>query len=412
MSRIRIKNFGPIKEGRIDQNEWIYLDKVTIFIGNQGTGKSTIAKLISTLTWIEKVLVRGDYPVTEFTTDNRFRKKYCAYHRLENYFRDKRNKEVTEIEYEGDAYCFKYIDNRFHVTRNTENRRYSLPQIMYVPAERNFISTISNPKMIKLSSGPLLEFLTEFENAKDELNGSLDLPVNKTSLEYDRQNDELNVRGRDYKIRLEESSSGFQSSVPLFLVSKHLSDRIKGVDETSNTSSDELKRYREQIEDILANERMSSDQKRIALSVLSSRFNKSAFINIVEEPEQNLYPTSQRQMLNKLLEYTNKEEDNKLIVTTHSPYIISYLSLAIKASETLRLIFPKGDNLVNKLLEIVPAHSLISSLKVSIYELNEDGGIIRLKQNYGIPSDNNFLNQALAESNLLFDRILELEEEV
>ena len=58
MSRIKIKNFGPIKEGLGE--EWIDINKLTVFIGNQGSGKSTIAKLFSTFTWIEKALIRGD----------------------------------------------------------------------------------------------------------------------------------------------------------------------------------------------------------------------------------------------------------------------------------------------------------------------------------------------------------------
>jgi len=61
MSRIKIRNFGPIKNGFEAYEGWIDIKKVTCFIGNQGSGKSTVAKLISTFTWIEKALVRGDY---------------------------------------------------------------------------------------------------------------------------------------------------------------------------------------------------------------------------------------------------------------------------------------------------------------------------------------------------------------
>lgn len=61
MCKIRIHNFGPIKKGFIEDEGWIEIKKVTLFIGNQGTGKSSIAKLISTFIWIEKALTRGDY---------------------------------------------------------------------------------------------------------------------------------------------------------------------------------------------------------------------------------------------------------------------------------------------------------------------------------------------------------------
>ncbi|MBR2202410.1 MAG: AAA family ATPase, partial [Bacteroidales bacterium] len=40
MREIEIHNFGPIKEANIT------VKKVTVFIGNQGSGKSTAAKLI------------------------------------------------------------------------------------------------------------------------------------------------------------------------------------------------------------------------------------------------------------------------------------------------------------------------------------------------------------------------------
>ena len=36
-------------------------------------------------------------------------------------------------------------------------------------------------------------------------------------------------------------------------------------------------------------------------------------------------------MLESLLSFNNENENNKLIITTHSPYLINYLTLAVKA---------------------------------------------------------------------------------
>ena len=58
MSRIKIKNFGPLKETVSAMDGWIDIEKVTVFTGNQGSGKSTVAKLVSTFTWMEKVLTQ------------------------------------------------------------------------------------------------------------------------------------------------------------------------------------------------------------------------------------------------------------------------------------------------------------------------------------------------------------------
>ena len=186
MSRIRIKNFGPIKDGMLNHHGWIDIKKVTVFIGNQGSGKSTIAKLISTFTWIEKALVRGDYDKKWFERKNKLKNQFLKYHRLENYVEsDGLNKTV--IEYEGEAFHIQYENDSLKINEVQPNK-YPLPQIMYVPAERNFITYVKTPKELKLSSESLQEFLTEFDNAKNQLKGLENLPINNVDLEYDKLN--------------------------------------------------------------------------------------------------------------------------------------------------------------------------------------------------------------------------------
>lgn len=50
-----VKSFGPVSD--LD----IYFKKVTLFIGDQGTGKSCIVKLFSMFKWVEKVLSQNKY---------------------------------------------------------------------------------------------------------------------------------------------------------------------------------------------------------------------------------------------------------------------------------------------------------------------------------------------------------------
>ncbi|MEI7869444.1 MAG: AAA family ATPase [Candidatus Methylumidiphilus sp.] len=141
MSKIKIKNFGPIKKGYQDDDGWMDVKKVTVFIGNQGSGKSTVAKLISSFSWIEKALTRGDYDIKWFIRKNKFRNTYCSYHRIENYFFDIHGNDIAELEYVGSSYAMKYVNGNLSIEKNRE-AKYSLPQIMYVPAERNFIINI------------------------------------------------------------------------------------------------------------------------------------------------------------------------------------------------------------------------------------------------------------------------------
>lgn len=407
MSKIRVKNFGPIHNGYQENDGWIDIDKVTVFIGNQGSGKSTIAKLISTFTWIEKALVRGDYNKKWFERKNRLRSQYLKYHRLENYQND--NQE-TVIEYKGDAYSIKFENDSLTINESGENS-YPLPQIMYVPAERNFIAYVKTAKELKLSSESLQEFLTEFENAKNDLKMPLKLPINDLLVEYDKLNDTLNLKGITHKVKLPEAASGFQSLVPLYLVSTYLANSVKKETEENKEpmSSDEMNRFRKGVADIWSNDNLTDEQKRLALSVLSSKFNKTAFINIVEEPEQNLFPSSQQSILNALLEFNNMNKGNKLVLTTHSPYLINYLTLAVKAGS-----LKKGNLTTDQLKaidQVVPLTSTINTDELRIYQLNESNGSIERLESYkGLPSDENELNEKLGESNELFARLLEIQQ--
>lgn len=406
MSKIKIKNFGPIREGYQENDGWMDIRKVTVFIGNQGSGKSTVAKLISVFTWMEKALVRGDYDKKWFEKKNRLKNRYLNYHRLENYFDGSGGLfDETEIDYEGDVYHLRFVKGNFQIVEKI-NSSYQLPQIMYVPAERNFISYVKSPKALKMTSDSLIEFVTEFDNAKNAMKGSLKLPINDISLEYLKVNDTLYVKGGDYKIQLKEASSGIQSIVPLYLVSWYLSKSVK---EQSLTpmSSEELERFKKAIREIFDNETFNEEQRRAAISALSSKFNKSAFINIVEEPEQNLFPSSQQHILNSLLEFNNMNQGNKLIMTTHSPYLINYLTLAVKAEMVKNKLDSEG---CKKLDEIIPIKSTVKAEDLVIYELNEKDGSIKILNNYkGLPSDENMLNSLLEESNEIFSQLQEIE---
>ncbi|MFI3328307.1 MAG: AAA family ATPase [Rikenellaceae bacterium] len=416
MCKIRIKRFGPIIES--DDCNWIEIKKVTVFIGDQGSGKSSIAKLISTFSWIEKVLIRGDYQARHFTSHNRFRKIYCAYHRIENYFFDSKNNDVAEFEYSGDIYDFKYKNGHLSIVNRNQNNQGKLVQVMYVPAERNFISAVKKYNALKELSPSLLDFFSDFTNAKESIKAPMKLPINDVTIEYDSLNDIINIKGDNYKIRLSESSSGFQSVAPLYLVSNYYANLVHEESMSGNRemSSEEMNRFKAGFSSIWNNDELSEEQKRVALSVLTKRFNRQAFINIVEEPEQNLFPKSQKDMLYKLLEFNNMTDGNRLILTTHSPYMINFLNISIQAKEISGKVKHKNRlDLIPEISNIVPESALIANSDVAIYQLNSNdnrGSVCVLSSEYGIPSDNNLLNAFLRDGNKIFDDLLSIEEQL
>ena len=95
--------------------------------------------------------------------------------------------------------------------------------------------------------------------------------------------------------------------------------------------------------------------------------------------------------------------------------LINYLSIAIQAEYLENKIkkTPNKADLLTELYKVVPKESLVSAKNVVIYQLDENNGSVKkLETIDGIPSDKNFLNETLAESNFLFDALLEIEQEL
>ncbi|MFN8332455.1 MAG: AAA family ATPase [Saprospiraceae bacterium] len=380
-----------------------------MFIGNQGSGKSTIAKLISTLSWIEKAMVMGTIRQDELNTHNRFLKQ-LAYQRIEKYA-----KPETSIEYIGKAFTLSYIYGKFETQKSKENG-YQLPKIMYAPAERNFLSSVDRPDKLKNLPSTLYTFNDEFDAAKNLFASGIELPINKVRFEYDKLNKLARIVGenRNYELRLSEASSGFQSTVPLFLVTKYLSDSLSAEEDPSikENSLEEQKKLDKEIKTILNDPQLTPEIRQAYLRQLSAKRKRACFINIVEEPEQNLFPSSQRSLLFELLSHT-KKDGNKLIMTTHSPYLINYLTHAVKAYNVLEKIHASNNSseLENKLNQIVPLNAALNPNEWVIYELDEySGSIIHLGNYKGLPEDGNYLNKRMGETNVLFANLLEIED--
>ena len=392
--KIRIRHFGPIAEsGELD------ITAVMVFCGQQGSGKSTIAKLISTCSWIEKALARQEITVKELTAKN-FREKYCGYHYLSNFFKE----DKTYIRYQGDRVEITYSEGSLSVVE-IPNGNYHMPQIMYVPAERNFMVAVEQAEKIRNLPPSLVTMQQVFRKAMGV--GDYKIPIDGFSIHYDKFNKITWLHGKDYRLRLHEAASGLQSAIPLIVVSVYLSLLVEqGV--AHEMSAEELDKLQKEVNQILEDKNLTDVLRRALIEQLNRRYKNECFLNIVEEPEQNLFPLSQKDVLHKLLALFNTNANNGLIITTHSPYIIDELSLAVKAGSILKEGEDRG--IAESIGKIVPVGSCLSQEQLSIYEIREDGCVVLLPCYDGLPSDENYLNVSLMESNERFNSLLEIED--
>lgn len=353
--RIIVRSFGPVKD--LD----IILKKVTLFIGDQGTGKSCVAKLFSTFKWMEKVLCQKKYKPSYFEQYNRFKTKLCVYHRIETFI----NKD-SYIRYVGDLYEFLYENGNFSIIDKCRDIK-GIAKIMYVPAERSIVSVAENKsKLLKELPDSSETFSDEFVNAKKYFQSGYNLPFEGLRFEYDNLNDTGWIRGNDYKVRLTNASSGIQSSLPMCIVSEYLSSKISNKEEIK-LSKEEKDKLEKRVAEIMQNDEYSESIKDMMIRQLSyvNRYNQ--FINIVEEPELNLSPRSQMQTLCSLISNNASSDENMLVFTTHSPYSLAIINTMIMGAKAYA---NADEEQKNQIETILPTRYQIHEDDIAAYRLS------------------------------------------
>jgi hypothetical protein len=64
--------------------------------------------------------------------------------------------------------------------------------------------------------------------------------------------------------------------------------------ESHEMSAEELDKLQQEVNSILEDKTLNEALRRILIERLNRRYKNECFLNIVEEPEQNLFPLSQR----------------------------------------------------------------------------------------------------------------------
>ena len=377
MAKIRIKNIGPLKDTGI-----VTLPTVLLIIGKQSSGKSTFLKILCYCRWLEKLIMISDEDVVhQYTHNLRFVKELKSFHRLnDTYF-----SSDSEIIYDGDTISISLKGNIKNViiTRKTnfEKDRYN-SKLSFIPSERNLVSAIRNVDKVYRSNERdiLFNFLFEWDEAKSSYDKShpLHLSVSE-NMEYHNDNgiDIIHMVGTEFEFTPFYASSGVQSVLPIDVMADYFT---KLVGTAANVSKHDLTRKllkllnpKESLNKPDVVNEGGSDDSRSPYEIISRNLNYQSVQLFIEEPEQNLYPDSQKVLIIKLIRHIlsakkKSHQDCLLATTTHSPYIISVVN-ALLMESSARLT---SDNRQRERLdEIAGDDPLLPLSEVSAYYINQ-----------------------------------------
>ena len=404
MTTIKIRNIGPIKE--VPE---ITLNRVNVFMGPQSSGKSTIAKIISFCTWVEKDVATSQ-SLKEYDGTTRFKDQLESFHKIKGYFRAdsyiRYKSDTVEIIWENETCKLCWVDQQ----------AYKRSKIAYIPSERNMV-ILPETRKVEFGSTNVRSFLFDWFTAREKC---ADLPLLNLGVNYHyaEAKDEDHIQGEGfnsaYDILLSNASSGLQSLTPLLVMVKYLT---KWVYEDESLSFEQnrrrqdtimalvedffLKKKRDQSSAILSSQEdmrlffgeLIKEKDPDMMKLLKDfsqhhaylfKTNNSQFI--IEEPEMNLFPETQRDLVYHLLNKCLEREGNRLTITTHSPYILYALNNCMMAG----LVYDKMDEESKGRLKCDT--SKISPSDVSIYEIRE-GVVKRVQKEDGLIQDNYFDQQ-------------------
>lgn len=344
MKYLTIKNFGPIK------NAYLQIDRIALIIGMQSSGKSSILKMATFCSWVEKriMITQSD---KQFVGGLAFVQEFADYYGHYDYFQPE-----TQIRYSSSYLSFVFdnsrTEQRFSFKWHSHRWDYRLPKVQYIPSERNIASLIPQWKDVPVRKS-LSDFLTEWDNARRRMVKEDNMLQLGYSYAFDAATGTDSIRtGSGKPFHLTDGSSGLQSLVPMYLLIDYL---WRGQCVSQRDSRQYTQQQRMEREHLISALYASAPGKAqglphelpVAFPVEKDVEGKSYYFQtqkdasrfenrcqrflytdhsefFLEEPEQNLFPPTQGQLVGWLYDVIYDSKcSNTLMLSTHSPYIFN-----------------------------------------------------------------------------------------
>jgi AAA15 family ATPase/GTPase len=375
MSKLSIKNFGPIKSVSLD------FKRINVLIGPQSSGKSTILKIASFCNWLEKNIQLTQNP-SEWFDSKVIRDQLITFHKLDGYA-----SAGSEILFKTETLqlAVKFLENNnIDVNFKWGKKRwdYKRTKNAYIPAERNIVASIPNWLDINFDRfNNVRNYMAEWDVARRKFDKmhKLDILDTGVSYFYDESSNSDFISLNKRTLNFSNASSGLQSVIPQYALLSYLFDYSLLFEQTS------LRRVltESKLRDLI--EQNPKLQKRGIGDYYLSNCGVKVFL---EEPEQNLFPQTQYALVKWLARKLNGNPCNSLFLSTHSPYILSSMNNLIQAKESAT----KDAGASARVKKIVGQSDFMNFDEISVYGINN--GLVKSL----LDEDNRLIAQSFLDS--------------
>lgn len=391
--RLIIKNFGPIIKAEIDIKPFM------VFIGESGSGKSVILKLLSLFRWIYKKNALRDI------SKNVGIKKELYRFRIDRMLKESGLEDFcvkgSEAHYYVGNSCVSITCNgKPHLKVTQLSNEVILEKISFITDDRFAIPMLVNNQIRGTLPYHLEKTFDDFWESFNHLQTNKKVKVSIFDLELSLEKygieNRLYINLKNSKTQLHNASSGIKSASIIELISTYF---VANKEYTQN-------KYADFIVDIF-----SKSQNRNPNEFLKNfeniTFDKERYSLFIEEPELSLFPNAQKKLVEYLVNlcfYLNTKKTIQIAFSTHSPYMLSSLNCLLLAHE----IASKNPKLKEQITNIIPSKFWLDINKFNAFKV-ENGEVFSIidKQTNLILAES--IDEVSEEIGETFDKLLELE---
>jgi predicted ATPase len=398
MQKIHVKNFGAIPDAEIE------IKKVLVLIGPQASGKSTIATLIYFFRGLGNNILRQtlrdkDVLFKDFSDVITYRfKELFGVQDLHSsfsiifYFDVENGKYLMIRKLEGEVNLKVDFDTTFFDQPFQKNFRKLRNKIKHTPSDltkgvstqneeyirdqlkRTFFDNFSSRRFIiagrsaSVGFGSLFEsfFRTQLEIKILENRNTIN-PHERLMSEYLESIGYLKDRFQEFTTFEEVAKQSYDQFVHYALVKFNAIFKDKY---QINNSGEYLELSNGKLVPFYNASSGQQESIRILQDIFDVMVSKETVFRVVEEPEAHLFPEAQKNLVELFALLSNHQPENQIIITTHSPYILTAFNNLLFADR----VVSKNSDAKLEVTEIIKEEYHLKYSDFSAYSLGNSFG--------------------------------------